>query len=293
MEHRTHLEYYDKIHSAIEFIERNLTKKISVQDVSDHAFSSLWHFQRIFRYMTGYSIHSYTRKRRLSEAGNELLLSKRKIIDIALKYQYETPETFLREFKKNYGTTPSQYRKSREHFMFEKIDIRSDQYKNVFDGTGIECKPMIRNQIAFIGKTFKTTMQKNQSMIDIPRIWESSFSENIFEKIPNRTAPNTVQGVYSNWDIDENFDFLVGCEVKENTPLPSGFVRHITPAAKYMVFTIPGNTSEKLVHGWKYIYGTWMPNSKYERGFCDDFDVFDARFQDPDHPVSDIYISIR
>ncbi|TGN13358.1 helix-turn-helix domain-containing protein [Leptospira ilyithenensis] len=101
--------------------------------------------------------HCYTRKRRLSEAGNELLLSKDKIIEIALKYQYESPETFLREFKKNYGTTPFQYRKSREHHIFERIDIHKNQYKNVFDGTGIEHKPMVRNQIVFVGKKFKTT----------------------------------------------------------------------------------------------------------------------------------------
>ncbi|TGL58986.1 AraC family transcriptional regulator [Leptospira sarikeiensis] len=286
------MNHYDKIDSALRFIEKNLKNNITVKDVSDNSFSSLWHFQRIFRYMTGHSVYSYIRKRRLSEAAQKLILTKSKIIDIALEFQYEAPETFLREFKKEYGTLPSDYRNSEEHLIFEKINIQEEKYRSVYEGVGIEFKPVIRNSSVLIGKTYKTSMQKDKSVSDIPRIWEESYANGIFDQIPNRKDTHTVQGVYSNWDLDENFDFFVGAEVDSETLPISGFTKQVLPASKYMLFTVPGNTMEKLLNAWKYIYGTWLPNSEYERGSEDDFDVFDERFWDPKNPVSDIYISI-
>ncbi len=287
------MKHYNKINSAINFIEKNLTENIGVKDVSDNVFSSLWHFQRIFRCMTGHSIYSYIRKRRLSEAANELILTNAKIIDIALKFQYETPETFLREFKKTYGSTPSEYRKTSEHPVFEKIDIYEDRYKNVYDRNGIEFRPVTRGKIGFVGQKHRTTMQKNQSAMDIPEIWRGSFQNQIFSQIPNPLNPKITLGVYTNWDYEENFDFLVGTEVGDETVPPPDFVKYTLPPAKYMLFTIPGNSSEKLIYAWKYIYGTWLPNSGYDRGDRDDFEVFDDRFQDPVNPLSDIYLSIR
>ncbi|PKA16449.1 GyrI protein [Leptospira haakeii] len=287
------MNHYDKIDSALSFIEKNLKNNISVKDVSENSFSSLWHFQRIFRYMTGYSVYSYIRKRRLSEAAQKLILTKSKVIDIAFEFGYETPETFLREFKKDFGTTPSEYRKIEHHLIFEKININEDKFKTIYDGTGIEFKTVVRNRVVLIGKKHRTTMQKEQSTQDIPRIWTESFQEGLFDQIPERTDLKKVQGVYSNWDLEENFDFFVGAEVNPEVSVPSGFTKQILTASKYMLFTVPGNTTEKLLNAWKYIYGTWLANSEYERGSEDDFEVFDERFWDPQNPVSEIYISIR
>jgi len=286
-------DHYERLDAAIQFIEKNLTNKITVRDVSGAAFSSLWHFQRIFRYITGYSIHSYIRRRRLSEAAGELILTGNRILDIALKFQYETPETFLREFKKVYGMTPSGYRKGIAHIAFEPIDIFQDRYRDVFNGSGITQETIVRKSISFIGKKFSTTMRGKKSETDIPEFWRKSYSDGLFQKIPGRIDEHSTHGVYINWDLEENFDLLVGSEVETQTSIPHGFEKHTIPPARYMVFTIPGNTSEKLILGWKYIYGAWFPDGSYEHGGADDFEVFDDRFLDPENPLSEIYISIR
>ena len=70
------------------------------------------HLYRVFRSMTGFSIKEYIRLRRLSVAAETLLSSKVKIIDLALRLRYDSPETFLRAFRKAYGQTPSAFRKS-------------------------------------------------------------------------------------------------------------------------------------------------------------------------------------
>lgn len=287
------MDYYSTIEEAIDYIENNLTNKISVQNVSEHIFSSKWHFQRIFRTMTGVSVYSYIRRRRLSEAARELILSGDKIIDIAFNYNYETPETFLREFKKEYGAVPSEFRKTKEHLLFEKIDINSDKYRKVYSDAGISWKPVVRKESSFIGKKYRTTMQNNKSYSEIPAIWENSYKDNIFKEIPGRLNENVTNGIYTNWDVEENFDFLVGTTTSIHASPPRGFVRHTIPKGNYMLFTIYGNTSEKIMNGWKYIFGTWFADSGYEHGDADNFDLFDERFFDSDNPCSDIYISIK
>lgn len=102
------MDWIQDTQKAIHYIERSLLDDITVTDVSNHVNSSSDYFNRIFRIVTGFSISEYMRNRRLSLAGEELLSSKSKIIDIALKYGYETPESFTKAFSRFHGITPSE-----------------------------------------------------------------------------------------------------------------------------------------------------------------------------------------
>lgn len=95
------------IENAIEYIERHLTEKIDYDEVARAAFSSSWHFQRVFGLVCGITLGEYIRRRRLSEAANELISGK-KVLDVALMHGYETSESFSRAFKKFHGVNPSQ-----------------------------------------------------------------------------------------------------------------------------------------------------------------------------------------
>lgn len=286
------MDYYDQIELAISFMEKNLTENIRVEDVSKNAFQSRWHFQRIFRYVTGYSVYTYLKKRRLTEAGNDLILGKDKIIDIALKYHYTTPESFLRAFRSEYGINPSEYRKTADHINFPILDIEPLRNKVRIDGSRIKTTVITKNEFILVGKPYRTTMQKCQNEIDIPKFWGEFMGNGLMESIPNRIN-HSLMGIYTNWDYAENFDVIIGAQVNSDMRIPDGFVSHRIKPAKYMVFTVPGNTNEEILNGWKYIYGTWMPNTGYEREFSDDFDLFDDRFQSNTNPESEIYIPIQ
>jgi AraC-like DNA-binding protein len=96
---------------AIHYIENNLTNEISVEDVSKAAYSSSSNFQRIFNLVTSMTIGDYIRNRRLSLAGQELQDKKSKTIDVAMRYQYDTPESFSKAFARFHGFSPSNVRK--------------------------------------------------------------------------------------------------------------------------------------------------------------------------------------
>ena len=89
--------------SSILYIEDHLTDKISVKDVADHASVSNFYFHRMFSAFTGMNVGDYMRQRRLSLAAQELLIDEPKIIDLAYKYGYETPESFARAFREFHG----------------------------------------------------------------------------------------------------------------------------------------------------------------------------------------------
>ena len=95
---------------AIDYIEENLTEEIDYEKVAEKSYSSSYHFQRVFGILCGYTLGEYIRLRRLSLAGAELASGKEKVIDIALKYGYDSPDSFAKAFQKFHGITPSQAR---------------------------------------------------------------------------------------------------------------------------------------------------------------------------------------
>ena len=103
---------------AIQFIESNLIHEITLNDVANHAYASNAHFQRMFSLATGITIGDYIRNRRLSLAGQDLLLSNNRIIDIAMKYQYDSQESFTKAFNRFHGITPSSARKQSHRLKY-------------------------------------------------------------------------------------------------------------------------------------------------------------------------------
>ena len=105
------MDWIQSMTKAIRYIESNLPNDISISDVADSVYASNSHFQRIFHLVTGITIGDYIRNRRLSLAGQELLNPKSRIIDVAMKYQYGTQESFSKAFYRFHGVNPSEARK--------------------------------------------------------------------------------------------------------------------------------------------------------------------------------------
>ena len=104
------MDWITGMQKAIDYIEANLTEEIDYEKVAAESFSSSYHFQRVFSILCGYTLGEYIRLRRLSLAGAELANGKEKVIDIALKYGYDSPDSFAKAFQKFHGITPSQAR---------------------------------------------------------------------------------------------------------------------------------------------------------------------------------------
>ena len=101
------MEWLTCIRAAIDYIESHLEENISAQDVANQVYLSSFFLQRGFSLMTGYGIGEYLRNRRLYQAALDLQRTDDKVIDIALRYCYETPESFTKAFVRFHGATPT------------------------------------------------------------------------------------------------------------------------------------------------------------------------------------------
>ncbi|MFD2882129.1 helix-turn-helix transcriptional regulator [Paenibacillus rhizoplanae] len=102
------------LQQAIDYVEQNLHDAIGVEDIAGAAMTSKYHFQRMFHALTGFTVTEYVRNRRLTLAAEELAGTDGKVIDIALKYGYETPESFAKAFQRVHGVTPPIWRRKKE-----------------------------------------------------------------------------------------------------------------------------------------------------------------------------------
>ncbi len=101
------MDWITGIQNAVDYIEAHITQPLDMEEIAAQSFSSPFHFQRLFSILCGYTLGAYIRNRRLSLAGAELASGQAKVIDVAYKYGYETPESFTKAFVKFHGITPS------------------------------------------------------------------------------------------------------------------------------------------------------------------------------------------
>ena len=104
------MDWITGIQNAINYIEDHLTGELDYEAIARESFSSSFHFQRVFSILCGYTLGEYIRNRRLTLAGAELTGTREKVIDVAYRYGYESPESFAKAFQKFHGITPSQAR---------------------------------------------------------------------------------------------------------------------------------------------------------------------------------------
>ncbi len=101
------MEWVIGIQKAIDYIEDHITEELDYEEIAKAAFSSSYHFQRVFSILCGYPLGEYIRSRRLALAAAELAADKIKVIDAAVKYGYDSPDSFTKAFTKFHGITPS------------------------------------------------------------------------------------------------------------------------------------------------------------------------------------------
>ena len=118
------MNYVAGISKAIDYVENNLTEDLNFGDIAKQAYFSSFHFQRMFSLLCGISLGDYIRERRLSEAGREIVGSAVKIIDVAVKYGYDSPDAFTRAFTRFHGLTPTETRKSGKVKTFSRLSLK-------------------------------------------------------------------------------------------------------------------------------------------------------------------------
>lgn len=251
------MNYYENLNKVIEKIEENLTKKIEYKELAKIVGTSSYTLQRIFTFLTGITLTEYIRKRRLSNAAEELLSTDIKIIELSLKYQYDSPISFSNTFKKMHGISPQNLRKNNVNIkIFPKIE-----FKPTIDTIEeLEYRVINLNKQKLYGIT--TGIIKESNSKAIRDLFDKSRKEKILDFIiENSDKKELYYGVsidiYDN-DITKKIQYYILGKTPRND-----FVSIEIPKTTYACFKLKSKKQIDILKLYNTIYTKWLPSSKY------------------------------
>ncbi len=284
----TEMGNLNEICRAVRFIEEHLTEPLMVKDVADAAGYSLYHFSRTFNRMLGHSPYDYIMRRRLSEAAHLLMDSNRKIIDIALTFQFNNPETFSRAFRKMFGILPNQARKNGYlHPLQFKSQSTPEHILHINQNEFQKPRIVKRNELLLVGLATHTAndpllMIELQNQLDGEemsiRKRTQSLTRYAISVFPANRSPN-------------GFFHFAGMAVHSFDDIPEPMVAKRIPANSWVEFIHKGRL-EDMDMTRDYIFQTWMPKSGIQLSTTMELMTAHTSFPDPDNPSSEFNIGI-
>ena len=283
------MEWMAIIGNSIQYMEDHITEDITVESVAKSVGVLSFYFQKGFAMLCGFSVSEYIRNRRLALDGNDLLANDEKIIDIAMKYGYDSPDSFTKAFARFHGVTPTAVRKDDvllKSFAPLKIKISLEGgYLMDYKIVKKEAFTVIANAKTFPYEGAKET---------VPQFWQEHFQSG---------KGAVVCGCYGiNIDLEmgqENFEYLIADPYDPQKEIPEGFVTKTIPAFDWAVFPCRGAMPDALQDVNTKIYTEWLPALKeyeFAAGYCveyyDDPTKYEKGTQDENY-YCEIWIPVK
>ena len=258
------MDWLKGMNDVLEFIEDNLSQPIQYESLSKIVGCSVYEFSRIFSFMAGMPISEYIRRRRLSQAVFDIQNGSEKIIDIALKYGYESPTAFTRAFKELHGTTPMSARrqgvalKNYPPISFVLTIKGVEQMK--FRIEKRECF-----QIMGLSGYDSCKCPPGDSLSPLWRKFMDNYNEILWNNGESfYTAPFWQVAAYQFESQNGLTKTIIGAEAKDK--VPAGLTIEIIPAADWAVFTINSKTGfDNVDKAYARILTEWFPQNQYIR----------------------------
>lgn len=287
------MDWITGIQRAIDFIEAHLEEELDYEKIAGEAACSSYYFQRIFRILCGIPLGEYIRSRRLTLAGSDLMTTDDKIIDIALRYGYESPESFARAFSRFHGVLPSEARKYGSMLKsFSRLSVQIVMK----GGSVMNYKIVERNAFKVLERVETHSIVDSQNENTIPDFWARAKQDGTIRKLLEHADNKAVIfGIcYGNLPTDsKTFDYAIAAGYVEGTDVPEGFRVREIPARTWAVFECVGAMPEAMQETWHRICTEFFPTSGYKPTYEMDIEVYtDGDMCDKDYR-SEIWVPMK
>jgi len=283
------MEWLKHLNQAIDYIESNLTGEISYDKAAEISCCSSYYFQRMFSYVTGFSLSEYIRHRKMTQAAFELQTTDMKVIDIGVKYGYSTPSSFNRAFQNVHGISPSEARK--KEILLKSFPPINFSIK-ITGKESLKYKIVEKEKLKIIGLKTSLCNDIDQNQKIVPLFWEKILKEPSFDKICNFSDenPKKIYGV-TDYKNPENINYYIG--VLSNKNYSEKFEELEIPATTWVVFEENGDFKESVQNIFKRFITEWLPFSGYEYGNFPDVEVYPIDYQNSKKGNIEVWISIK
>lgn len=269
------------IQNVLDYIEAHITDELETKELAELACISPFYFQRLFSALCGMGVGEYIRCRRLSLAGEELASTHARVIDVAAKYGYDSPDSFNRAFRRFHGISPSSARKTDASLRaFAPMTIQGKMEERDM----LEYKIVEKPQFTLVG--LPRMFNSDTSYQEIPKFWDEVMG---MESCP-------LLGMYGVC-IDEdgkNFEYLIADNYIPWQELPAGCVTRVIPAFTWAVFPCRGPLPQTLQDVNTRIWTQWLPNCKdYRLAANLNLELYAPPAEKPEDTYSEIWLPVE
>jgi len=264
------MQWLQQLNESLQYIEDHLEGEISFQKAARIACCSTYHYQRMFTYIVGVPLSEYIRHRRLTKAAFDLQHGD-KVLDVALRYGYESPTSFNRAFQNLHGITPS---------AAHKEDIQLKAYPRInftitIKGeTEMNYRIVTKEAFRVVGAGIQLPKDTDSNMQEIPKFWGKVNQEGLIPRLCTliNQEPAGVLGVCGCGDQDESWRYYIA--VATDKAVPQGLEEYTVPACTWAIFPGSGSLPNAIQELQKKIVAEWLPTSGYEYADAPDIEVY-------------------
>jgi AraC family transcriptional regulator len=277
------MDTLENMKNAIDYIEDNLDGEIDYGKIAQIALSSQYHFQRMFGFLIGIPLSEYIRRRRLTLAAFDLQNSDEKIINLALKYGYSSPDSFSRAFMAMHGMIPS---KAREKGISLKAYPRVTFSLSIKGVVEMNYRIEQKESFTVVGVTQRFSHVDGLGE-SIGKMWSETPKETV-EQIAE--LGNGLVGVYSGMYEDNTTDYYIAAITDKESP--DNLVKLEISPFTWAIFEIVGPMPIAMSEIWGRIFSEWFPTSGYEHAEAPEVEWYSKGDMSASDYKSEIWIPV-
>lgn len=286
------MDWIKGLQRSIDYMEEHLTEPTDYSKIAGQMYVSEFYFIRIFTMICGLSPGEYIRKRRLSLAGSELVSTDIRVIDVALKYGYDTPEGFTRAFTRFHGVTPNAVRKNNlpvTSFSPLRISI------SVKGGKSMDYRIVEKEAFTVLEKVEVHNVITDANKYEISDFWDKANADGTVRTLVNALADgnkNLLGICYDETPNKDTFEYSIAAVCDENITVPDGYRLNRIPARTWAVFECTGAMPDAIQETWHRIVTEFFPASDYVPTYEMDIEDYpDGDSSSPDYKCS-IWVAV-
>lgn len=270
------MDWISGIQKAVDYVEEHITMDLDFSEIAKQAYSSGFHFQRVFGILCGFTLGDYIRMRRLTLAGLELAATNTRILDIAVKYGYDTQESFSRAFTRFHGVSPSQARNGAGLKSFSRLSV-----KLILAGANVtDYRIEKREGFQMIGRPLRVSGKKELTSARISDFWQQCRMDGTITELSRYISEANIFGEsiagagFGKDASDSNFPYAIGVHYNGIPAAKKDLIVWEIPAHTYAVFPCIGSMPEAFTRLYQQIYSEFFPASDYQPCGGTDFEAY-------------------